>query len=308
MHYIGIDENGLGPILGPMIVTGVSIPLSDESLSCFKKPSKNFSGFLDSKRIFRGSNRKKAEALALSIINVLTGHIPLTMGEMLDAFMLKMFRPSSCKKNGIFEMCVHNDLQLPLWSSSQDIEETSRYILEQNTDLCRSGLIRFVVYCPYFLNNSSRAGRNKFDLDCDGMLSLVEFFRINLKGFLNIIAGKVGSRVHYENKLNSTNFALSDKNCSSEESRYYFYKDEISLNFIENADDKFTCVSIASIVGKYVREIFMEVLWKYALKKGVIFHRRPSGYRDRVSKEFINSFLPILKKEKIDTVCFLRER
>jgi ribonuclease HII len=305
VHSAGIDENGLGPLLGPMVVTGVATAIPHDECECLKRPFGGFPGLRDSKKIFSQKKLTKGEALALSIVRMLTGRLPSSMMELLHMLSPEGAPSFPCSEGKARGFCLDVDMPLPLWASPAEVDETVETL---GRLLGFGGLVYSVLWCPLMLNDRSRAGVNKFAVDLRSLLDLVRIFRDRLEGSLDIVAGKVGSRVFYEEEMERMGVRPVVLARSREESRYRLPGDQLLLRFVVDADDKFVHVSMASIVGKYVREVFMEAIFRFAACRCGEEIRRPSGYRDRVSKEFIRKFGPVLAREGISPGCFVRER
>ena len=122
MRIAGIDENGLGPRLGPLIVTGVVLEMPEvlpqkRAMTLVKRH-----GFDDSKRVCGFGHMQQAESRTLVLLEELWGQMPKTyhdlvsrlVGEGLDALM----RPCPSSTRG---QCWSNDFSLPCFDA--ELEE-----------------------------------------------------------------------------------------------------------------------------------------------------------------------------------------
>jgi ribonuclease HII len=75
-----------------------------------------------------------------------------------------------------------------------------------------------------------------------------------------------------------------------------------TISFIKDADAHHLPVSVASMVGKYLREIEMEAI-NSLLGNGA---RHASGYRDKVTRQFIAQTEQKRHEKGIPDRCFLR--
>src|ERR1700712_4771767 len=94
MIVVGVDENGLGPILGPLVTTAVSFELSRYSPERHASLGREL-GIDDSKATAGFGQMAVAEGLALALIELLHGSVV----EDLDAFFecLLLDAPSSLR-------------------------------------------------------------------------------------------------------------------------------------------------------------------------------------------------------------------
>jgi ribonuclease HII len=78
------------------------------------------------------------------------------------------------------------------------------------------------------------------------------------------------------------------------------------LQFVRDADEKDALVMLASLVGKYVRELLMaRVSDYYRESSGEIVS---SGYHDPVTARFVRATALHRKRESIPNDCFERAR
>jgi ribonuclease HII len=77
------------------------------------------------------------------------------------------------------------------------------------------------------------------------------------------------------------------------------------LRFVRDADAHAPLVMLASLVGKYVRELFMS---RIAGHYPAADEARPSGYHDPVTAKFVARTQLVRKKGKMPDRCFERER
>jgi len=291
-----------------MVVTGVVTSIPHDACECLKVPRGGFPGLRDSKKIFSQKKLTRGESLALAIIHALTGRLPSSMMDLLRLLSPGGAPVFPCTGGGVPGFCLDVDVPIPVWASRAEVDETAGTVGRLLGEAGQfSGAVRSVFWCPLMLNDQWEAGVNKFTVDLRSFLLLAAHFRSVLPGPLDVVAGKVGSRVFYEEELGRIGLLPMVLRRCREESCYRVGQ-ELVLRFVVDADDKFVHVSMASIVGKYVREVFMEALYRLAVRRCGERLRRPSGYRDRVSKEFIRKFEPFLAREGISRRCLVRDR
>ncbi|HLD28865.1 MAG TPA: hypothetical protein VJC03_00880 [bacterium] len=209
---LGIDENGYGPLLGPLVITGVLFDGREDPKSEI---------FRDSKKIFQSrqiASYRKLEELALRILS------------------------SSRDKNAFF-----SKLLPPYWLDILPCVSPGEGVLR----------VENFLYSPKELNRFFKRGLKKSELNFRGFWSIIE--RVAEDG-LTVYAGKIGGTVYkYRDWLAPLADDLSvereEKSCSSY--RVMLGKKRLLVHFVENAEECHRSVAMASIVGKYIREILM---------------------------------------------------
>jgi hypothetical protein len=76
--------------------------------------------------------------------------------------------------------------------------------------------------------------------------------------------------------------------------------------FVRDADQSDALVMLASLVGKYVRELFMGRIARYYGERDG--ETRPSGYHDPVTAAFVEQSALVRQRRKIPIDCFERAR
>lgn len=310
MIIVGIDENGLGPVLGPLIVTGVTIDLPEGcaiSRNHFKRLRFRID---DSKKIFNqtAGALKYGEALSLSLVKILTGRTILSAHEFFSFFIKNNCFPcfdGECSH----QLCFLHFPSVPVWNKTQEIEEFAMELSQQFNSatigwLDGAGEVRTKILCPAIINKNKEAGMSKLNLDFRNFIEIASEVLKSRVGKVEVYAGKIGSRKAYGFEISS--LLKADVTVVEESSSASIYKigRNCRMGFVKDADELYPIVSIASIIGKYVREVFMESIRRYAYARGVEFDRSPSGYRDIVTKKFIEKFLSRITD--LNTWCFLR--
>jgi hypothetical protein len=75
---------------------------------------------------------------------------------------------------------------------------------------------------------------------------------------------------------------------------------------VRDADASDPLVMLASLVGKWVRELFMSRIARHYPSKAD--DPRPSGYHDPVTDRFVRATALLRKKREIPARCFERDR
>jgi hypothetical protein len=298
-------------LLGPLVVTGVLSNVGHEALGPLCLDRDGCPGLRDSKKIFSQKNLARGEALALSLIEILSRERPTSLGRLVELLQCEAAGPwpPACVEGRVKAFCLCPDLALPLWCGRDDVDRlTGALGARLRAAGFEAGAVVSAVFCPYSLNRETGAGRNKFSLDLRAFLGVAHVLAGMSGRPVHAVAGKVGSRRDYDAELAAFFRTIPRQLKRSRDESAYAVGDRLTLRFILDADDAFVHVSMASIVGKYVREVFMESLVRACAALAGPAGRRPSGYRDRVTKEFIGRVRPRLEDHGIHPLCFERRR
>ncbi|HPO52223.1 MAG TPA: hypothetical protein PK165_05275 [bacterium] len=270
MLYLGIDENGYGPIMGPLVVTGISGTGDNETW-----PEDIF----DSKRLFSSrSSFSKIEKIALSIFKIAYARFPFTYNELFE-------QTFECI-NITSGICWKNFPEIPFSTDKKDIEIYATNLHNfLNKNNIRLVAIHSQVLCVKEFNNLCRKNLKK------DFINYLMFEKIILKhqkdyNHIAVKAGKIGGRNHYEKFLNNgfCNWEICCKKEDKKVSEYLVNKDskQIRLSFLNNIESVSFLGVLAGIYGKYIRELFM-----IAINKSLCTERFISGYRDAYTRQLV---------------------
>ena len=165
--------------------------------------------------------------------------------------------------------------------------------------------VRSKIVCTKRLNDALVVGHSRFAVDLHAMEALILGFRAELDGDVHAICGKVGGLGNYEAAFGP----LNGRMCSVIEerraaSRYYF-PGVGEIGFVMDADDNDLLVSLASLVGKYLREVLMGKIVTHYRASGVEVPEA-SGYHDPVTARFVEATALLRKKRAFPDECFER--
>ena len=165
---------------------------------------------------------------------------------------------------------------------------------------------RVAIVCTKRLNDEAARGRSRFDVDLHAMERLVLAARAEAGGEVFAACGKVGGFDRYTfgpfMDAGCLNAPLIEGRARSE----YRIAGVGRVAFLRDADASHLLVSMASLVGKWVRDTLMRRIVRY--------HRvftpdlpNASGYHDPVTTRFIAA-TALHRKARIDDACFARNR
>ncbi len=301
-HFVGIDENGYGPILGPLVVTLVEgeivgDPLKDTRIDRYLFPIH----IADSKKVFQRSEHSYSggEIAAHAILDS-AGIKAATLSELV----IKLTGRSPRELFGGCDILLdlYKDVELPLWA--RFLKESRLPSFLRNLNIVLKNIKSHLIF-PKQFNELVELFDNKALVDLFLFLDLLKGQPQSTVALL----GKIGGMKRYMPYLQKLGIEVSNL---IQEKRFissYFVRvdgNEIRLHFIQDGDELFFPIAFSSIVGKYLRELFM-----YTLNRALGFDSRipyASGYRhDKKTHELIEAIRRRFDK-RIIRRCFLRSR
>jgi hypothetical protein len=316
--HAGIDENGLGPLLGPLLVTGAlaevfpgaDVPTAFAQLAARAGDSK---ALVD----FHGSALGEAWARALLLRE---GRPAATPAALFDALLVEArdVREARCPSAAARQRCLHDDR--PFDASDAAVEQALRDLEHLEKQGVRLRRFRAHSLCVAMLNDAFRSGVSRFSADLRAMeLLLLDFHGTN-GGPISAICGKVGGYEKYEPQFHHLatlpRTTLFEKR---EESRYEFGALSKAapgshplgtVSFLRDADATAPLVGLASLVGKYLRDRMMRTIALYHLADATAVDptilAAPSGYHDPVTKRFVAATAAARAATALPENCFLR--
>jgi len=288
-RILGIDENGLGPLLGPMVVTGTLLESDTHSDLWFGDIS-------DSKMFFKTrsmNNFALVEETAISIFYLLKKKMPSSPLEILRAF---------CSNNGCTagnDICTGRIPREFTWADSEKAKkrcfEFSQWASHNNVGIKN---VSCVFICPRKLNSFTR-NNTKLFLDFLSFCSLIK--EVNGKDKLEVEAGKIGGLKFYMPyiRYSMDDFQSEIVTEKESESIYILNRQESSMRvgFFMDVEKKSFPAALSSIAGKYIREISM-----LSIRKSLNIEGDISGYHDRKTLRQIKG----LKLHDIPEECVFR--
>jgi ribonuclease HII len=305
---IGADENGLGPRLGPLVVTAVLADVEPEAWdTCGKKPKGALRKRLgDSKAFVAHGNIELAEAWARALaLRGCARHPAESPAELVRAISLD--------DAGELERPCPEQAHPQCWGAlGEAFTAPDKLVRTLSTDLDRladKGIavkgVRSAIVCAKRLNDEVDAGRHRFTVDLHSMERLVLSFAESAGSEVYAVCGKVGGFGKYSQAFGPLGGRL---HATVEETRRrstYRFPGVGVLSFVQDADASDLLVSMASMVGKYLREILMaRIVRHYQLAAPDL--PDASGYHDPVTTTFVKETALLRKRAKIPDRCFIR--
>lgn len=295
---VGVDENGLGARLGPLIVTAVLARVSEAGARTLERrlPVRMAADLDDSKRLVSHANVALGEAWA----RVLVGEEAPNPEALLARVSLE----------GVAALRAPCPAQAraQCWSVEGEAfsapSELVARVRGHRAALARRGVelltAQSSVVCVKRLNDALAGGQNRFEVDLHAMERLVLALRERAGGEVQAVCGKVGSMSDYPRRFGPLSGRLHVAVEQGSARSRYRIPGLGELAFVRDADASNPLVMLASLVGKYLRELLMA---RVARAYG---DARPSGYHDPVTARFVESCRALRRERGVPDECFER--
>ena len=300
---IGTDENGLGSRLGPMIVTAVLADAtpSGERLLSRKLPARLRRDLDDSKRLVSHNNIALGEAWSRAVV----GPDAKNPSELFDAlsFEGKTELTNRCPRH-IKKQCWGVQAQ----SFQADDELVDRVVGHVEYLSARGIQLRRAtssVLCAKRLNDERADGENRFTSDLHAMERMIISMREDSDEDVLAICGKVGGIGDYSKFFGPLSERLHSVLKQERAESIYHFPGLGEIRFLRDADAADPLVMLASLIGKYVRELLMSQITGFYQAR-VPSAPNASGYHDPVTAKFVQLTKKQRKDLRISDDCFER--
>ena len=303
---VGVDENGLGPRLGPLIVTAVIARVTDDGHGiASRRPKGALAKRLgDSKAMIAHGDVALGEAWARAIAARI-GIAGAAPDDLIHGFVLD-------SRSELRELCPSH-VEAQCWSTQgEGFEAEDQIVGRVAADLerlARQGVevvgVRSTVVCTRRLNDARAVGRSRFDVDLHAMERIVLDARERYQGELQAVCGKVGGYARYSSAFGPLAGRLHAIVEEGAKRSTYSFPGIGTIAFVRDADQSHLLVAMASMVGKWIREILMSRIVRHY---GPVESRDPpaSGYHDPVTDRFVEATALLRRKRKVPDTCFER--
>jgi ribonuclease HII len=304
---VGIDENGLGPRLGPLIVTAV---MARTTGAGHERAERRPRGAMrerldDSKKLVAHGNTALGEAWARAIARKMGFPDPPHPAALVRALSLDSPEVLMSPCPGAHgEQC---------WSATgESFTADEDLVALVGRDLARleaQGIavlrVTSIVTCTRRLNEGIDRGLTRFHVDLHAMERLALDARERAGDDVIVTCGKVGGFNRYPpafGPLSGRLHAVAEEGRKRSE---YSVPGLGRIAFVRDADASHLLVSMASLVGKWMRDLLMA---------RVVRHHRvadpdlpdASGYHDPVTTRFIEATRLARGRSGLPDACFTR--
>ncbi len=302
LHRVGVDENGLGPRLGPLVVTGalLTVPSGDGWRAVMTS-----AGIGDSKGLCSHGAMGEVESLVLALLDAELGLRPRDFDALLEALLLggraSLF--PLCPAGESPRACHGHPLALPAYGPG--VTSASRSAARSIAFAgVRVRALRSSFACARALHLARDAGQSRFDVDLARMAELVGALRKIAGTEVEAVCGKVGGRNRYAAGLESLGALCVTLDEGAGRSSYRF-PGVGTVSFVRDADADDPAVGLASLVGKYLRELAMTRMQSY-YAEAIPGIDPASGYHDPVTTRWIAATSLLRRERAIEDRCFER--
>ena len=309
---LGVDENGLGPRLGPLIVSSVLARTTGDGGTYANARRHWCKGALknrldDSKRLVSYDDSALGEAWGRAIARRM-GIDAQDPDALVHALALD-------GRDVLRAPCPPHDPREQCWSAEGERFQADEALVAKITGdlekLEAQGVAivraRVAIVCAKRLNDEAGLGRSRFDVDLHAMERLVLAARKDAGAALFAACGKVGGFDRYRFgpivDAGCLHVPLVEGRARSE----YSVAGVGRVAFVRDADASHLLVAMASLVGKWIRDTLM--------RRIVRFHRvltpdlpDASGYHDPVTAGFVDATQLLRRSRDVPPRCFERER
>lgn len=310
---VGADENGLGARLGPLVVTAVLARVNEQGRRTLsrKLPRAIRADLDDSKRLLSHTNVALGEAWA----RALAPERVSSPAELFEQLSLegseKLKKPCA---SHVASQCWHQQNEA-FQAESKIVARVTKHcqaLAERGVELLA---VRSSVLCTKHLNDARARGTNRFVADLHAMEALVLALRAHAGADIEAVCGKVGGIAEYSKFFGPLSGRLHAIMGEGRARSGYRFPGLGEIHFVRDADAADPLVSLSSLIGKYVRELFMSRIGQHYEPRLALNaagedenERRPSGYHDPVTDGFVARSALLRRKRKIPDHCFERER
>jgi ribonuclease HII len=307
---IGIDENGLGPRLGPLIVTAVVARVEGDGHKRVQaRPRGSLAKRLgDSKRLVSYGDSSLGEAWARAIVKRMGCVQPDTPEGLVRCLSLDDAQTlrAPCP-DGHIEQCwgLEGEQFAAEGELVSVVERDLAKLDSRGIAVLRAAC---VVACVRRLNEAIARGLTRFHADLHAMERLALDARERAGADVIATCGKVGGFDRYPaafGPMNGRLHAVAEEGRARSE---YSVPGLGTIAFVRDAEDKHLLVSMASLIGKWVRDLLMARIVRYHRTHTPSVPDLPdaSGYHDPVTTRFVEATRLSRKRRGLPDDCFQR--
>jgi len=302
---IGADENGLGAQLGPLVVTAVLAEVTDPRAEKLWKrlPRRLAADLNDSKRLLAHGSVALGEAWTRALVS----DDVQTPRELFQALSLETHAQlqSPCPRSA-FTQCWNQGSERFVAEASM-VQRVRRHVQQLGDRGLRILAVKSSVICTKLLNDAKGGGHNRFVADLHAMERLVIYLRGRTPADVHAVCGKVGGMGDYSRYFGPLSHRLHAVLQMGRKRSAYRFPDLGELHFVQDADASDPLVMMASMVGKYLRELLMARISSfYELLEETGEPFLVSGYNDPRSDRFVKLTRTKRKDLGIPKSCFQR--
>jgi len=320
MLLVGIDEAGYGPLLGPLVISTVAMKLPDEltGLSLWQllsggltdRPSSAKGRFVvaDSKKIYHGhqGNIRELEKSALGAVFLAHGTFPDHLASLLSMISLES------EPHLMHRWYCHQPFTLPHQASLDGLRLAAGVLSRELASIdAKIVAVKSVPLVEKKYNHFVQEIKNKSEILFSQTVRLIH--EVLNGGFseknIRICVDKQGGKDKYVRSLLRMfpGVELSVVKEGPDESEYLMKDGErqIRLSFSKKGESQHLLIAWASIVSKYLREIFMMQFNRFWSAQNPTLTPTAGYWED--GQRFMKDIDPLLKKLNISAAELIRQ-
>jgi hypothetical protein len=310
---IGVDENGLGPRLGPMVVTAVMARVTpDGDRRVGRKPRGGLAQRLgDSKAMIAHGDVALGEAWARALARRGCGRAPFT--DDAAATPDGLLHAIAADDRSALRAPCPGHVEAQCWSAAGEafvapaemmgaVERDLDRLHDQGVELCA---VRSVILCARRMNDELDSGKSRFVIDLHAMERLVLELRELAGEDVNAVCGKVGGFGKYSDAFGPLGGRLHGVLEEGRARSAYRFPGVGEIAFVRDGDATDLAIAMASMVGKYVREALMARVVRYYREEQPELPDA-SGYYDPVTTAFMDATRLVRSQRSVPDRCFER--
>ncbi len=305
--HLGVDENGMGPLLGPLVVTAIRATVEPHAAAEVARRARGdmASRLGDSKGLVAFGETTLGEAWARAVLAREGGPAPRNPAELIARLSLddEPALRAPCPSHHV-DMC---------WSelgeafrASDALVATCLGDLDHLDSLgMRIEDARVIVLCNQRLNEAAARGVSRFTADLHAMERHALSARERSGQEVLATCGKVGGfgfyGPHFGPLGGHLHAALEEGRARSS----YQFPGVGRLVFLRDADATHRLVGLASLVGKWVRDHLTARVVRYLQRHDEALPSA-SGYHDPVTLRLVASSRDLRARLNVHAACFER--
>ncbi|MDP6930894.1 MAG: hypothetical protein QF412_14440 [Planctomycetota bacterium] len=315
MNYLGgVDEAGLGPLLGPLVVAGVALagPKGEcpwellDDVICRDRMRKGKIRVADSKKVHQGKRGlERLEQTALSFWGAHHGHIPQTVTELLEECGADLKHLRRCP------WYEDLDIPLPLVNDPRDIELRAHQ-LAGAIDAAGMELLSIAVRTVdveefnQLIEETDNKSRTHFRAYSK---IIAEILKVLPEG-AHLVADRCGGLMHYLPSLRraypKAKIERLEEGIASSSYRIRTRTGPVKVTFTTQGEDRSFPTALASCTAKYFREIMVKALNRWFAQR--VPELRPTAGYYQDGRRFLEDVAQIVDAQDFPRSRLIRVR
>jgi len=315
----GIDEAGFGPLLGPLVVTGVAFRVPDSqthrclwdtlSASCTRTPDRDHRrlAVADSKQLFRGRADFSALERPAMVMLAAAGQRPRNWRALLETLA-----PNAAAALEDYPWYSGRNIDLPLCDGVGDIgtraNAVRRNMAEERVELL--GVFAEPVLEGQFNDLISKTGNKAVAMLGTVLRAIDRILRCDPNPRVRLCVDRLGGRVHYREALQTAfpEYDLQILEECPERSAYRLVNSTrvCRVEFVAGGENRHFAIALASVFSKYLRELYMHVFNDYWSEQVTSLRPTAGYYTD--AKRWLSDASAELDRLGIDRATLVRQR